>query len=149
MSAVLKSEIVLPTVMRVMPENVTPLWPQLEQLFVPALATVSTHKIEDVRRSLMAMRSQLWAQMDGDLVEAAATTEFADYPAGMYVRVWTCGARRDRRMNDDAFFDILNDWRRMHKCVGFEAIGRHGWLRRCAGARVEGLIMRVGGDDGW
>jgi hypothetical protein len=129
-------------ILRVMPENITPLWPQLEELFLPAVAMTSTHTLEDVRRSLMAMRAQLWAQMDGTTVEAACTSEFVDYPAGVYIRVWHAGARQDRRMNNDAFFDVLNQWRIAHRCVGFEAIGRHGWLRKFKGARVEGLVMR-------
>jgi len=133
----------LPAVMRAMPENIARLWPQLEALFAPALAMTSTHKADDVRRALMAMRAQLWVQMDADIVEAAATTEFVDYPAGLYVRVWHAGARRDRRMNDAAFFAALDQWRRGNKCVGFEAIGRHGWLRRYSQARIEGLVMRM------
>src|ERR1700689_92465 len=97
-------------VMRVMPENVTPLWPQLRALFTPALAMVSTHTAEDVRRAVMAMRSQLWAQMDGSTVQSAAVTEFVDYPVGMYVRVWLAGARLDSKFDDDAFFDVMNRW---------------------------------------
>src|SRR5450631_2312710 len=99
------------TIMRVMPELVTPLWPQLLGLFNPALAMVSTHTAESVRLSLMAMRSQLWCQMDEDLVEAAATTEFVDYPVGMYVRVWLAGARKDCHFDDDGFFDVMNTFR--------------------------------------
>lgn len=129
-------------IMRVMPENVTPLWPQFEALFRPALALVSTHTSEDVRRSIMAMRAQLWAQIEGNEVQAAATTEFIDYPVGMYVRVWLAGARKDRRFDDDAFFDVLDTWRDRNGCVGFEAIGRHGWLRKFPNATVEGMIMR-------
>jgi hypothetical protein len=138
----IQSQIILPAVMRVMPENVTPLWPQLEALFAPALRMVSTHNAEDVRRSLMALEAQLWAQMDGDIVEAAATSEFVRYPAGMFVRVWLAGARRDRKLNEDAFLALLDQWRQAHGCVGFEAIGRHGWLRKFPEARVQGLIMR-------
>jgi len=130
------------SVMRVMPENVMRLWPQLEDLFLPALAMTSTHSADDVRRALMSMQAQLWAQMDETTVEAACTTEFVNYPAGMYIRVWHAGARRDRRMNDDAFYRVLNDWREANGCVGFEAVGRHGWLRKFPKARVEGLIMR-------
>jgi hypothetical protein len=129
-------------VYRIMPENVTHLWPQLEELFAPALAMTSTHTADDVRRGLLSMRAQLWAQMDGTQVEAACTTEFVDYPSGLYIRVWHAGARRDRRMDDDAFFRVLNDWRIANRCAGFEAVGRHGWLRKFPKARVEGLIMR-------
>lgn len=128
-------------VFRVMPENVTALWPQLEALFVPALALVSTHKAEDVRRAIIAGRAQLWAQISGSLVIAAATTEFIDYPVGLYVRVWLAGARPDMRLDNEAFFEALNRWRETNRCVGFEAIGRHGWLRKYP-ARVEGLVMR-------
>lgn len=133
----------VPTVMRVMPENIAALWPQLDALFRPAMALTSTHTVEDVRRALMAMRVQLWVQMDGDIVEAAATTEFVDYPVGLYVRVWHAGARKDRKMDSDAFFAELDRWRVGHGGVGFEAIGRHGWLRKFPSARIEGLVLRM------
>jgi hypothetical protein len=129
-------------VLRVMPENVTPLWPQLAALFRPALAMVSTHTDEDVRRAIMAMRAQLWVQMVNDVVVSAATTEFVDYPAGLFVRVWIVGAVPDRKMDIQAFVDLLDRWRRDNKCLGFEWIGRHGWLKHFPDAKVEGLLMR-------
>lgn len=129
-------------VMRVMPENITPLWPQFETLFAPALALVSTHSVEDVRRACMSMRAQLWAQMRGDIVESAATTEFVDYPVGMYVRVWLAGTRPGVRFDDIGFFDVMDRWRERNGCVGFEAIGRHGWLRKFPDAKIEGLVLR-------
>lgn len=130
-------------VMRIMPENVTPLWAQFEELLRPALVMVSTHTSEDIRRSVMAMRSQLWAQMTDDVVVAAAVTEFVDYPVGMYVRVWLVGARPDHRFDDEAFFEVMDRWRSRNGCVGFEAVGRHGWLRKFPEARIEGLVMRM------
>lgn len=138
----MNAPVTIASVMRVMPDNIPALWPQLEALLRPALAMCSTHGADDVRRGLMAMRAQLWAQMDGDTVEAAVTTEFVDYPAGLYLRVWHAGARRDRRMDDDAFFDVLDRWREGSGCVGFEVVGRQGWLRKFPEARIEGLIMR-------
>lgn len=128
--------------MRIMPENVTPLWPQFEALFVPALRMVSTHTSEDVRRAVMAMRAQLWAQMAGDIVEAAATTEFVDYPVGMFVRVWLAGSRPNNKFDEKAFFDVLDRWREQHGCVGFEAIGRAGWIKRLPQAGIEGVVFR-------
>jgi hypothetical protein len=129
-------------IFRVLPENVTPLWPQLLTLFKPALAMVSTHKAEDVRRAIMASRAQLWAQISGDTVLGAATTEFIEYPVGIYVRVWLAGARGGERFDDQGFFEVMNRWREQNGCVGFEAIGRHGWLRRFPRAKVEGLVLR-------
>jgi len=142
MNAPIDIPAILAPVMRVMPENITPLWPQLEPLLRAALTMVSTHTAEDVRRSLMAMRAQLWAQMNGNRLEAAATTEFVDYPVGMYVRVWHAGALKGCRMNTEAFFEVLDAWRMQNDCIGFEAIGRHGWARRFPEARIEGLILR-------
>lgn len=135
------SEITVPAVMRVMPENITPLWSQIEHLLLPVLALTSTHTAEDVRRSLMSMQAQLWARIEGGEVKAVVTTEFVNYPVGLFVRVWHAGALTGA-MDDDAFFDVLDRWRQANGCVGFEAVGRHGWLRRFPEARVEGLVMR-------
>lgn len=131
-----------PTIMRIMPDNVMPLWPQFATVLSPAMRMVSTHTIEDVRKAILAMRAQLWAQMSGDIVEAAATTEFIEYPSGLYVRVWLAGARKDRHFDDGGFYALMDRWREANRCVGFEAIGRHGWLRKFPGAKVEGLILR-------
>lgn len=129
-------------VFQVMPANIAPLWPQLAALFKPVLATVRTHTVEDVRRMILAMRVQLWVQMVNDVVVSAATTEFIDYPAGMFVRVWMVGAVPDRKLDIDSFVETLNHWRMANKCVGFESIGRHGWLKHFPEAKVEGLLMR-------
>lgn len=177
----------LSSVFRVMPENVTPLWPEIEPILKPAVVQQGTHSVEDVRRSIMGMRSQLWVQMrkvsawvapddlkcpecrDGDLeskasasgsfyvcslcgwdeeahakpkLMSAAVSEFAEYPAGLYVRVWLAGAIPDRKMDIDAFVETLDRWRVKNGCVDFEWIGRHGWLKIFPWARVVGLIMR-------
>lgn len=170
-----------------MPENVTPLWPQLEPILKPAIAQQGTHTTEDVRRSIMGMRSQLWVHMrkvshweiaedlkcpecrDGDLetkgspqgffyvctscdwreeehakptVVSAAISEFVEYPAGLYVRVWLAGAVPDRKMDMDAFVETLDRWRIANGCVDFEWIGRHGWLKVFPWAKACGIMMR-------
>lgn len=124
-----------------MPENVAPLWPQLQALFKPALAMVSTHTADDVRRSIVAMRAQLWVQMVNEVVVSAATTEFVDYPRGLFVRVWMVGAVPDRRMDIQAFVNTLDHWRVAHGCVGFQWIGRSGWLKHFPDAKVDGLLF--------
>jgi hypothetical protein len=132
-----------PKILRVWPENVTPLWPQIAPMLEPALAISSTHTPEHVRRAVMVGKAHLWAQMDDTIVEACMVTEFADFPIGMFVRVWSAGARIDRRMDTDAFVAAATDWALKHGCIGLEAVGRAGWLRRVPNSRVEGLIMRV------
>lgn len=53
----------LSTVLRVMPENVPALWPELEPILKPAITQQGTHTTEDVRRAIMGMRTQLWVHM--------------------------------------------------------------------------------------
>lgn len=130
-------------IFRIYPDNVEPLWNQIEPLIAPAIATASTHETEDVREMLLSGQSQLWAQMEGDVVQAIVATEFVTYPNGPFVRVWIAGARKDTPMDVQGFYDLLVDWAKRHRCAGFEAVGRHGWLRRVPNARVEGLVMRV------
>lgn len=130
-------------VMRLAPENVAALWPQIAVLLRPALDLVSTHTANDVRRLILTMRVQLWVELDGVEVIAAVVTEFVDYPAGLFVRAWLAGAHTDRPMNTDAVLEALDEWREMNGAIGLEAIGRHGWLKRVPGARIEGLIMRL------
>lgn len=177
----------LSSVFRVMPENVTPLWPELEAILKPAIVQQGTHSVEDVRRSIMGMRTQLWVHMrkisawvapddlkcpqcrDGDLesksgahglfyactacdwqeedqakqtVVSAAISEFVEYPAGLFVRVWLAGAIPEKKMDMDAFVETLDRWRIANGCVDFEWIGRHGWLKVFPWARVCGLMMR-------
>ena len=129
--------------LRIMPENVTPLWPQIVPLFAPVLARISTHTAEDIRRSVIAMRSQLWCDMEGSTVRAALVTEFVDYPAGLFLSVFMAGADPAAPLAQAAWFNLLDGWRKAHGAIGFEATGRHGWLRRVPGARAEGLIMRM------
>jgi hypothetical protein len=133
-----------PNIFKVWPENVNALWPQIAPLLTPALAVSSTHEPEDVRKAVMSGKAQLWVQMgEHNLVEATVTTEFVDYPSGVFVRVWSAGAHPEHRMNTEGFLPILTEFGHRNGCIGFEAIGRHGWLRKIPQARVEGLIMRM------
>lgn len=129
-------------ILRVAPENVTPLWAQAEPLVTRALLGRPTHDAEDVRRMVMAQHCQLWAQWREPVLEALIVTEFAVYPKGVWVRVWLGGARRDTEMDDDGFLSAVMKWAEAHQCRGFEATGRHGWLRRFPAAAAEGLVMR-------
>lgn len=123
--------------------NITPAWPQLEALFAPALAINSTHDCESIRRALMGQSCHLWIQWDGERIEAAVVSEFAHYPNGVWVRIWLAGALPEVRMDVDGFLHCILEWAEAHGCVGLEAVGRHGWLRKFPEARAEGLVMRM------
>lgn len=122
-------------------ENVTPLWPQVGPVLAPAIALRPTHDAEDVRLLLMDRRCHLWVQWESEMVIAAAVTEFATYPKGSWLRVWMMGAIKGADTDYDDWLATLDRWRVLHKCRGFEAIGRHGWLRKFP-AQVEGIVMR-------
>ena len=126
------------------PENIASLWPQVEPLITAALRGRPTHDAEDLYRLLMGRHCHLWIQWNSPDVEAIVISEFMAYPKGVWVNAWLAGARRDRPMDDGAFLAALRDWALSHRCQGFEAIGRPGWLKRFPGAKVDGLIMRVG-----
>lgn len=127
---------------RLAPENITPIWDQIEKLLTPALAQSGTHSAEDVRQMCMAQQAHLWAQMDIPVVEAVIVTEFVRYPRGLFLRAWLAAADRDAPLDDEIATDALEKWRVMHGCIGFEIIGRMGWLRRVPGMQFEGVVMR-------
>lgn len=124
------------------PQNIAALWSQIAPIIRPAVEQVSTHTVTDIYRAVMSMRAQLWVELRGTDVISAVVTEFIDYPAGLFVRCWLCGARSDTPMDGEMFLNHLDEWRQNSGAIGFEAIGRHGWMKRFPDAKIEGLIMR-------
>lgn len=131
------------TIFRVMPENITGLWPQLKPLIDLGLRGVPTHDAEDVRRCLFTPTCQLWGQFDIPLLEAVVISEFVSYPKGIWLRTWIAAALSKPGMDLDEFLAKLTAFARETNCRGFEAIGRHGWIRRIPEAVCDGLLMRV------
>ncbi len=129
-------------IMRVAPENVTPLWPQVQPLIESVVKQVPTHTCEDVRLMLMNMRAHLWIQWDGQQVEAVFVTEFVPYPQGVWLRFWIVAARKDHKLDQEAFVDTLRAFGIANGCRGFEWCGRVGWMRARPYAKLEGVVMR-------
>ena len=123
-------------------EDVTPLWAQCAQILAPVISVRPTHDAEDIRLMLLDRRCHLWVQYEDGRVLACAITELASYPRGAWLRVWMMGAARDADTDYEGFYEALNRWRLIQHCRGFEAIGRHGWLRKFP-AQIEGLLMRI------
>jgi len=137
------------TVFRVAYDNIAPLWPQVAPLVERGLRGTPTHTVEDVRRALYSGSCQLWAQCDMPVVEAIVITEFVPYPQGLWLRAWIGATDANGPgMDHDDLFRVISKWARDQHCRGFEAIGRHGWLRHYPTAQVEGLYMRVSLEDG-
>lgn len=130
------------SVVRVGVENITPLWPEIEDLITKALCGRPTHDAEDVRRMLMGHVCQLWVQRS-ETTEALVVSEFATYPKGIWVRAWLGAARDESRMDTYGFSGALLVWSQQHGCRGLEAQGRLGWLRRFPEAQAEGQLMRI------
>lgn len=127
------------------PPNVIKLWPVVSELIRPAVALSSTHSVPDVHRALLTMKAQLWVQLQDDMAKpsAAVITEWVDYPAGLFLRCWLAGADRDVPLDSEGFLEELDKLRVASGAIGFEAIGRYGWLGRFPNARPEGIIMRL------
>lgn len=131
------------TIFRVAPENITGLWPQLAPLVNQGLRGVATHDVEDVRRCLFMPTCQLWGQFDIPTLEAIVISEFVSYPKGVWLRAWIAAALPEPGMETEEFLALLTAFARENNCRGFEAAGRHGWMRRVPEATVDGLLMRV------
>lgn len=128
-------------VLRVAPDNITPLWPQVVPLLGKVLDRARTHDAEDVRRMLLVQTAQLWIQWN-ERVEAAVVTEFVTYPKGLFVRLWLAGALPQITVEWVALEDMIGGWAKANHCAGLELVGRMGWLRRFPKAAFEGIVMR-------
>ena len=135
-------DIAVSTIMRVMPENVTALWPQVTPLLAPELAMTRTHTIEDVWRTIMSGAAHLWIQYS-DHVEASIVTEFVNYPLGLSLRVWLAGASSETKLRRRAFREVVEQFAKLNKCEWLEACGRHGWLRVFPESEYVGMLMRI------
>ena len=74
-------------------------------------------------------------------VIAAPVTEFVDYPSGLYLRIWLCGSCPGTPMDNEMWLEAIDQYRSASGAIGFECIGRHGWLKRFP-LKVEGVVMR-------
>lgn len=106
--------------------NIPQIWQEVMPLLEEAVAHSGTHAIEDIYKSLMGGKSQLWVQWSGK-VDAVVTTEFIDYPKGLWLRFWLAGALKGADILWQQFFDTLYDFAEKSKCVGIEDCGRTGW----------------------
>lgn len=106
--------------------NVPKIWAEVEPLLKDAVEHSGTHTTEDVYKSVMAGKSQLWVQWSGK-VDAVVTTEFIDYPKGLWFRFWLAGALHGSEILWQQFFDTLYDFAKNSHCLGIEDCGRMGW----------------------
>lgn len=131
-----------PRVIRVMVENVMPLWPQWEPLLKRALHGIETHDAFDIRRAVLGEAAQLWVQW-ADALHAFVVSEIVTYPKGSWLRLWLAATAPGVLIEGDKFEDALAEFRDASGCRGFEIIGRMGWLRRFPEARFVGAVMRT------
>lgn len=128
-------------IIRVAPENVTPLWPQVEPLISSGMRGIPTHSTEDVRLMLMNMNAHLWVQWSGK-VDAAVITQFMVYPRGCWLLVWIAGCNRGVDLDYEGFDKVLEEFRRINGCRGREIRGRIGWVRKFSQADMEAVVLR-------
>lgn len=124
------------------PSNINKVWPDVERLLLPAVVKSGTHNTQDVYKNLISGRSQLWIQWSGK-VDAAVTTEFMDYPRGLWFRFWLAGAAKGTQILWQKFFDTLYDFAKKSKCVGIEDCGRVGWNKYAPQARKVSILRRI------
>lgn len=128
--------------LRLAPENITPLWDQIVPLLSDPLVRAGTHDEEDVRLALLGGRAHLWIQWSG-VVDAAGVTEFVAYPKGLWLRIWLSGSKLGVKVDWVALDEIVSEFARANRCVGLEAIGRKGWLKRFPRLETVAAVMRL------
>jgi hypothetical protein len=138
------------SVFRIAPPEITATWERVVGFFAPIFADCKTHNEEDVRLSLLIQTSQLWIQWNAEtkVIEAAFVTEFANYPRGLWVRLWLAGVNGNVKVDYDAVRGAITVWAKQNKALGFEITGRQGWLRKLCEARLEGVCLRSVFDGG-
>ena len=134
-------------IFKLTPDNVTPLWGQIEALLRAPVNRMGTHEPDDVRKMAMTGAAQMWIQYDSPIVEAVVVTEFVQYPKGLYLRAWLAGGSRDYPFDNEGWIEALTQFGEVHRVKGLEIIGRMGWLRRIPGLAPEALLMRLHLED--
>lgn len=124
------------------PANIAQVWADVMPLLESAVDKSGTHTIEDIYLSLMGGKSQLWVQWSGK-VDAAVTTEFVNYPRGLWFRFWLAGAVKDADVLWQKFYDTLYEFAKNNQCVGIEDCGREGWNRYAPHARKISTLRRI------
>jgi len=122
--------------------NVGGVWGQCAPILEQALKRERTHDIHDVLGSILTQRSQLWIIWT-DRVEAAAVTEFVNYPKGIWLRAWLAGARKDAEVDWPKWREVVSDWALANGCKELEVVGRMGWLRVFPDSHVDAVVMRA------
>ena len=131
-----------PVITMIYAHNVPQIWSNIEPILEPALSISETHTIEDIYKSIMSSKSQLWVQWSGK-VDAAVVTEFIDYPRGLWFRFWLAGAVKDAEVLWKNFFDVLYNFAKKSGCVGIEDCGRDGWNHYAPQAKKVTTLRRI------
>ena len=124
------------------PANIPQVWSEVEPLLEPAVAISETHNAEDVFRSLMGGKAQLWVQWSGK-IDAAVVTEFIDYPRGLWFRFWLAGAVKEAEVLWKKFYETLYGFAKQSLCVGIEDCGRGGWDHYAPHAKKVASLRRI------
>lgn len=80
-----------------------------------------THTFEDVARSIMEGRMQLWPATRG-----CAVTEIVVYPRKSVLHVFLAGGEMDQIID---MIDSAVEWGKMQGCSSMTIAGRKGWQR--------------------
>lgn len=131
-----------PIITLVLSHNLGNAWPHCMPLLKPAVDRLQTHTIEDVRKSLFCNQAHLWLQWSNEKGEAAAVTEFVNYPQGLWLRIWLMGAARGAQVLWDQFEKAIIGFAADNNCAGIEHYGRKGWAKRYPGTDTETRIYR-------
>ncbi len=125
------------------PEFVDGVWPQVSELFAPAIKHAGGRFTnEDVLEDIRSGVASLWVAWKEDDIIAAISLKVVDYPRRRFAQYEMVGSKPNTMLSEwqDALFGAVEDYaKNVMNCDGIEGAGRRGWEKM---GLVRGYRMR-------
>lgn len=116
------------TISQVPNKLVERLWPQCVPILEKAREYWERYyDLKDIKERCIKGNMQLWVQVIDKKIVTVLVTELISYPKCIYLR-YTLIAGKDLRVAKKYVY-IIENWAKLHGAVGWEILGRAGWLR--------------------
>ena len=115
------------TVCQVPNKTVEKLWRQVLPILLKAKRYWDRYyDADDIKERCIKGNMQLWVQVIDRKIVTVLITELISYPKCIYLRYTLIAGKNLRVAKKYAY--IIENWAKMHGAVGYEILGRTGWL---------------------
>lgn len=116
------------------------MWPTVGPLLAKAVSfSNGCYELDDVWADIESGKQHLWVDwQEGQIINAAMTTMFDQYPRKKTLKVVFVGGSRMKSWFPE-FRQLVEAFARKHGAVMLEGFFRAGWSRIWPGARISGV----------